>query len=102
MLSIRSQDKWCLVPYDKPIVIVILEKDKWVLEMIEFRHYLGAYATEKRALEVLDEIQEKVNGKILISQNPTPNENHFSYVYNGHIDNSNIVIIPTVYEMPKE
>jgi len=63
---------------------------------------LGEYNSTERALEVLDEIQQNVVGKIFISQNPIPNEENFSYVYNGVVKTEDLSIIPVVYEMPKE
>ena len=62
MLSIRTQDRMALVPYDGKIEIMgeldqnlVRLENKQVLIM-EYTT-LGTYATQKRALEVLDEIQ---------------------------------------------
>ena len=66
-LSIRTQDKMGLVPYNAPIQI---ERIKRRVENIDYPVpgfvptlndiKLGIYSTQKRALEVLDEI-EKAN-----------------------------------------
>jgi hypothetical protein len=82
MLSIRTQDRMALVPYDSAICIyerqtneldIILQRFKkepkdleklyeYALAMgrIEVGLVLGTYATKERALEVLDEIQEAI------------------------------------------
>ena len=112
MLSIRTQDRMSLLPYDG---ILSIKKDYSLhahsLSTVEIhkgysivcdKGILGTYSTQKRALEVLDEIQRASVGKIFIFQDPQPNEKQFSYVYNGVVKNEDLTIIPTVYQMPKE
>ena len=67
MLSIRTQDRMALVPYDSAITIVASYKDgkienKMCELIMPYRisyMVLGTYTTKERALEVLDEIQNK-------------------------------------------
>ena len=84
-LWIRSQDKRTLLKVNRIDVdgkkIIVWDNDYYCSET-----YMGTYATEERALEVLDEIQ-----KILKS----------SFIVNGlgeYVSQSNT----TIYEMPKE
>ena len=62
---------------------------------------LGTYATKKRALEVLDEIELHTLGKILI-----PEDFETKYVdgksYKDIIEYERIEVLPLVYQMPKE
>lgn len=83
-LWIRSQDRESLMKVNRV--------DKYGLSIVtfdnEFREiYLGRYATEERALEVLDNIHKVLKGDI---------ENHINK-FDLYIDNNRIV-----YEMPKE
>ena len=60
MLTIRTQDRTALVPYNN---FILIEgeyinwdfKGKYVIVLNEF--ILGAYTTQARALEVLDDIE---------------------------------------------
>lgn len=103
MLSIRTQDRMALVPYDNQIYIkmygdsslnkvshweinLYVDKEKWV--------NLGTYKTKERALEVLDEIQQaNRDSQIILYQ-------HFDGKDAQLIDYT----IPkqTEYQMPKE
>jgi hypothetical protein len=73
MLSIRTQNRMTLVPYNKPITIATLKAQRYInskwedgiyvlcifhkdLELNNLR--LGTYKSKERALEVLDEIEE--------------------------------------------
>lgn len=63
MLSIRTQDKMALLPYDKRISIYVMCKNHKHQDIITNKcelnlggYPLGTYATKERALEVLDEI----------------------------------------------
>ena len=63
ILSIRTQDRMGLVPYDNAIHInklTVIESGKLVYELVidNSSHSLGTYATKERALEVLDEIED--------------------------------------------
>jgi len=107
MLSIRTQDRMALVPYKYRIIITDYteingEKKYEIYCDIE----LGTYATKKRALEVLDEIERAVYGKFIIPTAITQNENHWIYT-NGIIsslvnESKEIQVLPYVYQMPKE
>lgn len=78
MLSIRTQDRMSLVPYDKRITIyTVISKNHKNEDVIKNEceinlggFPLGAYATKKRSLEVLDEIQEAIKNVegILLAQ----------------------------------
>lgn len=77
-------------------------------DAIGFEDYvLGTYPTESRALEVLDEIQKHVVGKVVIP-NTWSTGNLETYIKNGLIipeiafQEPRIQYLPTVYEMPKE
>ena len=108
MLSIRTQDRMALVPYNSAILIREYDKN-WIARefskdkkdikkeieytLILFKHkgdyVLGKYKTKERTLEVLDEIQE-----MILSQTK-----HF-------IDENELVFKTVhsvvVYQMPKE
>lgn len=76
-LWIRSQDKFDLVPINNPISIL---KDEW-FEGLEkqYQKYnltynekkLGVYNSLERALEVLDEIQDKLKPIVISEGTPT-------------------------------
>jgi len=111
MLSIRTQDRMALVPYDSSIIIrengkneiaIILNKFKKNPIDIEkeyeyaliYGYYmqgfeLGRYATKERALEVLDEIEKK-----LVDRNVYLKDNGSNY--------SALGTLPIVYQMPNE
>lgn len=106
MLSIRTQDRMALVPYDSHIVI----RKRSSKHSIEIETYystviLGTYATKERALEVLDEIEMVCVGKVLISANPLPNKDHWVYQNKNIVlpkDKDTIEVLPLIYQMPKE
>lgn len=83
----RSQDKTTLIrSYE--IYIAEYGKDSYVIRAKRTSHILGEYKTEERALEVLDEIQKKINSINL-----------------GHDFGSPMIDLENpgyVYEMPKE
>ena len=58
MLSIRTQDRMALVPYNGKIDI-FNHKDDWYISIIVIKEFelLGTYKSKERALEVLDEIE---------------------------------------------
>lgn len=70
-------------------------------DAIGFEDYvLGTYATESRTLEVLDEIQAHIIGKLIIPQSTI-----FPFVNGEQIEittHSDIEQLACVYEMPKE
>ena len=58
---IRSQDKKTLVKADK--LIIGYDKDEKVYEIHNVYDSLGIYKSKERAIEVLDEIQERISPK---------------------------------------
>ena len=89
MLSIRTQDRMSLVPYRETIK-VIGSGDEWYLTIIlnELTE-LGTYATQERALEVLDEIQDAI-----LKQ---------TRLFIDSISNHSYEMVTTiVYQIPKE
>jgi len=103
---IRTQDKMRLIP--NPILIVKLYDSNWLINAFKNKGQelppkivgdivdevnnvmLGSYATKERALEVLDEIQEYVNGFTI--EEVSDGEG----IWNRKFPTSN------VYEMPKD
>ena len=69
-------------------------------DAIGFEDYvLGTYATEQRALEVLDEIQKHVIGELII---PHEREVVFGDGQKMTFYENDIQQLPAVYELPKE
>jgi hypothetical protein len=105
MLSIRTQDRKTLVPYSGAILayLNVLWLQRFQDEDTDIK--LGTYSSQERALEVLDEIQVAVIGKILI---PTQRFEIDEILTVGtsnpyvEINETKIETLPTVYEMPKE
>ena len=71
MLSIRTQDRMALVPYNEEVYLKECpESKKCFIRIVSVKKNtlnlpfttLGTYATKERALEVLDEIQDYVRG----------------------------------------
>jgi hypothetical protein len=60
MLSIRTQDRMSLVPYDKQITISKSNQFNMVFDNGDTLP-LGIYKSKERALEVLDEISDVVD-----------------------------------------
>ena len=97
MLSIRTQDRTALVPYNS-FILIEDEHFNWdftgkyaiVLNKLK----LGAYATQERALEVLYEIETAIEKN---------NFTNYEY-FDGYIEK---VVeykykLQTIYQMPKE
>ena len=64
--------------------------------------FVGKYNSKERCLEVLDEIQEAINGRLLITEMTRSDlENDISHLYVQPSENL-IRKIFSVYEMPKE
>lgn len=60
---VRSQDKWTLIKVNQFVVQKVCDGDETAIKAFEGNEctiYLGEYNTEKRALEVLDEIQHAI------------------------------------------
>jgi hypothetical protein len=104
ILSIRTQDRMALVPYKGRIIISIkdgeIDFDKeliygtlMIVNQDGVYTTLGTYATKERALEVLDEIQQHVLGKVILQ---SPELAHMK------TREEEILELPTVYIMPKE
>ena len=103
-LWIRSQNKHSLM---KPNNIYIFENV--ICCECNGKRRLGEYKSQKRALEVLDEIQKVIMPKYIISNFPddkVKNLNQtFKYNYDYIQSNGNINIRELgnyIYEMPKE
>lgn len=60
MLSIRTQNRFGIIPYNKPISTNFYNNDRCqiMIGTKENQVLLGTYATKERALEVLDEIED--------------------------------------------
>ena len=70
-------------------------------DAIGFEDYvLGTYATEQRAIEVLDEIQKHISGHLLISNSQQNTFLEDTMLFPQSYDK--ITVLPTVYEMPKD
>lgn len=105
---IRSQNKKSLC---NPTFVSIYEETKGFTFYVDGEKYedkiIGRYPTEARALEVLDEIQAHVIGKIIIP-NSWNTRNLETYIKNGFVlpeiayQGPSMEYLPTVYEMPKE
>ena len=92
MLSIRTQDRMALVPYNK-IIFIVQFSNGWRIDTPN-EEKLGIYATKERALEVLDEIQQ-----YLVESDTT----QYEYI-NGYSDEKVEYTYKsrTVYQMPNE
>ena len=111
-LYIRSQDKKVLLPNPK-LAIDKVNADYYIEDISNNSNYviLGRYDSEKRALEVLDEIQSISMNKKLIKLKANLSQfdmNHLKKAFGAdaivetplyEIANSTNIII---YEMPKE
>ena len=88
---IRSQDKKTLVKADK--LIIGYDKDEKVYEIHNVYDSLGIYKSKERAIEVLDEIQERISPKF----NYKGNNEEADLFIKTQILNSMIA----VYQMPE-
>lgn len=93
MISIRTQDKMALVPYNM-ILSIWNEKNIMIGNSKEFDNLikLGTYATKERALEVLDEIEEMACDVYRDKIN----------VFDEEITKGKNGIRNNIYQMPKE
>lgn len=113
-LWIRSQDRECLMKVDRV---------DYSLSNIEHRIYVngyetlvGNYATEERALEVLDEIATTIKNRYIVKPNTilkpddiAKEHKRLNYLYSGEfiMENPPYEIVPInsniiYYEMPEE
>ena len=111
----RSQDRMNLVKIKQ--ISLNYQNNKQVIANYEPEQYensscfyelLGTYKTKKRALEVLDEIQELIKPKQIITTYESEikeciNKTTFDVVMTPKIDNIQLIEPTTlVYEMPAE
>lgn len=91
-LWIRSQDKKRLIRADGLIEHL---NEIWVYEPKEdYSLVVGTYDTEKRALEVLDEIQQCITGNLIVTEDMVNGKEYFPFVREEK---------PRIlYEMPKD
>lgn len=101
-LWIRSQDKRRLEKINNGLKIFIDNRLRYTIAYevdIDGINILGAYETEKRAIEVLDEIQNKLMKK-------DKNNTKLTYEIVNMANNEEKIIIlkqcDLLYEMPKE
>ncbi len=108
-LWIRSQDKKIFTPISEELQVKRLN----YVETPEERYFvlykkldLGSYKTEKRALEVLDEIQNILKPKFIINQKSmkfsNPYEENGMVLMDCNADARLEQLSTYVYEMPKE
>lgn len=64
-LWIRSQDKESLIPVNERIFILDLHNGRNIEIKCGSYSVIGIYKSKERALEVLDEIQKLITGKII-------------------------------------
>jgi len=95
---IRSQNKLALVDCTKFFVAKEMNDCGFTEITNQDDGVIGAYDTHQRALEVLDEIQAHVIGKLIIPHDVT----YEMYDTQVHVRHEEIKQLPTVYEMPKE
>ena len=84
MLSIRTQDRMALVPYNDVISMVTYYGSNRKADLKFKGGFLGTYATKERAIEVLDEIEEAFQSqtKTFINEDEIViNTTHFNIVY---------------------
>lgn len=97
-MIIVNQDKEEIVNFDKVESIWICpdEEGRFTIEAIAHTNAtLGAYDTEERAKEVLQEIAQTYSSYLKLEGGPA--------ILRGQIDiQPNIFNIPKVFEMPKE
>jgi len=112
-LWIRTQDRERFTRCSDLRVYYAKQDDVWVIEDCDD---LGSYKTKERALEILDEIQDKFKNKYLAKVNPIVNHNDFDKLIKAYEEFNKIELIGSnelvditpinqevlVYEMPKE
>jgi len=100
MIWIRSQDRVALMKCND---IQITDNNE-IINGNPFDEYslLGIYKTKQRALEVLDEVERYIIGKVII---PTHKLKYDGIHTNPVIEDTvydRIEYLPTVYQMPKD
>ena len=102
----RSQDRTILIKIDR--LDIDYSSGLYLIKSDGFETTLAIYKTKKRALEVLDEIQELIKPKQIITTYESEikeciNKTKFDVVMTPKIDNIQIIEPTTlVYEMPAE
>lgn len=97
-LWIRSQDKTTLIrSYE---IYIVEHSNSYVIRAKRTSHILGAYKTIERALEVLEEIEERIC-LLQIMELAKGNENALINVKNA-IGEGKIKGLGYPYQMPKE
>ena len=103
-LWVRSQDKMLLTRAVGLRIVIEQEGASIIDETADY--ILGIYNTVKRALEVLDEIQRKLQPTLILNAEINTNDNDWvenGIIYQKYKDNYSIQELSTyVYEMPKE
>ena len=98
-LWIRSQDKECLMKVNR--VDYSLSNSEHKIYVNGYETLVGHYATEERALEVLDKIQSLLKSKVLLNSGKILGS--FEDTIYREPDKVEIQELNTiVYEMPKE
>lgn len=100
-LWIRSQSKQTLMKVSK---IYSEDNEIFACGYTEFDERIGEYETKERALQILDEIQDILNPKILITDCGNPIEcSDGGFVYLNQKTKLEYSEVGTyVYEMPQE
>ena len=98
MLSIRTQNRLCIVPFNKPIITVEIQDGKEYRIQNENGGILGTYATKERAIQVLDEIEA------LLSKEKQLELYAIIDAHNGRYSSARdrVMDIKQVYQMPIE
>jgi hypothetical protein len=96
-LWVRSQDKMALSKYD----LLIVEETPTGKYMFIADHYkiFGTYMTKQRALEVLDEIEERI---CLLNTMSLIHDNNSLISFKNAIGEDKVKGLAYPYQMPKE
>ena len=103
MLYIRTQDRMTLVPFDKQISISKANQFNMVFDNSDTLP-LGTYKSKERALEVLDEIEQHVLGRMVLPESTYEMREDLAIGSSAYVnvESENIISLPLVYQMPKE
>lgn len=66
-LWIRTQDRQTLLPMGR--IDVDYSSGRWCLYLYGFEVLIGYYDTKERAIEIIDEIQEKIKQQLIVKTN---------------------------------
>lgn len=96
-LWIRSQDRTTLIrSYE---IYIVEHSDSYVIRAKRTSHILGAYKTIKRALEVLNEIEERI---MLINTINLAKDRDSLIAYKNALTEEKIKGLGYPYQMPKK